>query len=409
MDLHSGKSYWLDRLPPLPSYPALDKDITCDVLVIGTGSGGAVCAFELVRRGLDVVVVDKREVGSGSSSANTGLLQTSNDKPLFACINSLGTEKGVRFYRLCREALTRIEVISKMLDVDPEFKRRDSLYYASSEADVADLRKEYEALSAHGFDVEYWEERVIGERFSFRKPAAIYTRNDAEINPYRYVNALLLYASRHGARIYEHTEIKRHTETADGIEFYTPANRIRARYAIVAAGYEAQEWRRNPNAAIASTFAVATQRLDGFPGWHERSLIWETARPYLYMRTTADNRIIVGGLDEPMNDAEERERMLPHKAELLIEQLQSLFPQIPGLRAEYHWTAAFGDTHDGLPLIGTQESFPRCFFTLGYGGNGTAYCTFASQIIAGLITDGYHPDADLFRFNRPKWPTATPV
>ena len=43
------------------------------------------------------------------------------------------------------------------------------------------------------------------------------------------------------------------------------------------------------------------------------TLIWETARPYIYMRTTVDNRIIIGGLDEDTNIAQERDSKLIHK------------------------------------------------------------------------------------------------
>ncbi|MDF2713191.1 MAG: amino acid oxidase, partial [Paenibacillus sp.] len=316
MDLHTGKSNWIDSLPYIPSYPALEQDATCDVLVVGAGECGALCAFELVSRGLDVIVVDKRKAVSGISSANTGMLQAASDKSLYSYINSLGPERGVRVYQLCRQAIDHLERISSMLELDCQFKRRDSLYFASCEEDVPGLQKEYETLAKYGFDTTYWDESAIGDRFSFRKPAALYSRNDAEFNPYRFVNALLMYISRLGARIFEHTEVIRHSTDKEGIVFYTPHHRIRARYAVIAAGYEAQEWKRNPNAVMSSTFAIATQRLDDFPGWPGRCLIWETARPYLYIRTTADNRIVAGGLDERTSSGTERDRMLRHKSDL---------------------------------------------------------------------------------------------
>lgn len=401
MDLHSGKSNWIDSLLPLPPFPTLEQDASCDVLVVGAGECGALCAYELTNRGLDVIVVDKRKAASGTSSASTGMLQVANDKSLHSCIHSLGPERGVRFYGLCREALDRLERLSSALDADCQFRRRDSLYFASCEEDVSALRTEYETLRKYGFDADYLKESDIGSRFSFRKPAAIYYRNDAEMNPYRFVNALLRHVSRRGARIFEHTEVKRHTTLKDGIVFHTPNHRIRAKHAVIAAGYETQEWKRNPNAVMESTFAIATQRLDGFPGWPGRCLIWETARPYLYLRTSADNRIVAGGLDERTAHPAERERMLRRKSDLLAERLRQLFPRMPELRAEYAWTAAFARTHDNLPLIGSQEAFPRCYFALGYGGNGSVYSTIASQIVTGLLVDGHHPDAELFRFDRP--------
>jgi glycerol-3-phosphate dehydrogenase len=75
MDLQSEKLYWPTTLPSPPSYPALDHNIKCDLLIIGGGSSGAQCAELFSETGLDVVVVDKRTVGAGSTSSNTALIQ----------------------------------------------------------------------------------------------------------------------------------------------------------------------------------------------------------------------------------------------------------------------------------------------------------------------------------------------
>lgn len=398
MDLHSGKSCWIDTLPAPPVFPALDQDVSCDVVIVGAGSSGALCANELVSHGLDVIVVDKRKAASGSSCVNTGLLQYVNDKPLSGCINTFGTEKAVRFYTLCREAIDELENLCSNIE-GADFLRRESLYLASLPEDAAALKKECLLLKKHGFDTEYWDEHTTGSRFTFNK-AALYSRGDAEMNPYRFVYGLLTEIKRHGARIYEHTEVKRHTTDPGGITFYTDKSRIRAQYAVIASGYETQERIANSNAVISSTFAIATQPLDRFPDWPQRCLIWESARPYVYIRTTADNRIIAGGFDERTNIPEERNRVLPHKAVLLLERLRELFPRIPELHASYSWSAAFGSTHDGLPMIGSHPSYPRCYFALGYGGNGTVYSKIAASIISGLIVKGGHPDAELVRVDR---------
>lgn len=401
MKLHTGSLLWPGSLPQPPGYPALTEDIECEVLVIGGGEAGALAAYHMLLKGIDTVLVEKRTIGAGISSANTGLLQYGNDKHLTACIHSFGEEKGVRFYKLCRTAVNDLSTICSNLAIDAQFIRRDSLYFASDEHDLAALKEEYETLLKHGFDVAFLNAQQISRQFSFGKPGAIYSKDDAELNPFRFTHSLIHDAVQRGLRVYENTEMIGRENQADGVIFHTGNHRIKAKKAIFSTGYETQQIISNRNAVLSSSYAIATQPIDHFTGWHERCLIWETARPYLYLRTTADNRIVAGGLDENTAVAEERDRKLLHKGELLLAEVQRLFPEIEGLRAEYCWGAVFGSTHDGLPLIGTQAAFPHCYFGLGYGGNGTVYNTIAAQILAGLISEGHHPDAELFRFDRP--------
>ncbi|MEO3946081.1 FAD-dependent oxidoreductase [Gorillibacterium sp. CAU 1737] len=402
MNLRTEKSNWLDTLPAPPSYPPLEQDVACDVLIIGGGVSGMLAAHELTDRGIRVRVVDKRAVAGGSSSANTGLIQYSSDKSLTSCIHSFGEEKGVRFYQLCMDGVEHFEKVCGKLSLDPQFKRRDSLYYASCQEDVAALQEEYETLARHGFPVSYLSGDELAARYSFRKPAAMLSQGDAELNPYRFVHSLADSLSKRGVSIHDQTSIRHHKADNSCIRLYTDQGHcITAQYALFATGYETQEMKANPNAQIISSYVIATQPLEEFPDWPDRCLIWETARPYLYVRTTFDNRIVAGGLDEPIADPVERDRMLPRKKEQLLAEVQKLFPQLPPLRAEYGWAAAFGESHDGLPMIGAQEGYPRCFFSLGYGGNGSLYSLIAARINADLIEGKSNPDAEIFRIDRP--------
>jgi glycine/D-amino acid oxidase-like deaminating enzyme len=407
MNLKSGRLYSETTFPNPPAYPVLEEDLSCEVLVVGGGEAGSLISHKLHSQGVDTVMIDKRRIAGGSSSANTGLLQFENDKMLTACIHSFGEHKGVRLYRACSQAVGSLDRLVPTLDIDPDFTLRSSLYFASCPEDVVLLRAEYEALKQHGFQVEFWSGEDVARRYSFRKPAAMYSLGDAQVNPYKLVHSLTATSHRKGMRVYELTEVKRFFHGRGGPAVITANGRtIQARKIVFATGYETQEFRTNPNAYTDSAYAIVTQPLDpAFPGWFERSLIWETARPYLYMRTTADNRIICGGLDENTGIPEERDRRLKRKSELLIEALSELFPQYEELRAEFAWASFFMSTHDGYPLFGEQDGFPDCYFALGYGGNGTVCSALGAEIISELITKGYHPDTELFSFQREKYAT----
>lgn len=408
MNLMTGKLYWPTTVAEPPRYPELSEDLLCDVVIVGGGIAGGLCAHYLMKHDVDVVLIEKGWIGEGSSRANLGMLQFANDKSLTSCLRSFGEERGRRFYQLCRQALDQLEIISRSLTIFPDFQRKDSLYFASQPQDVESLRIEYENLIQHGFPVSYWGQEEIESHFSFSKPAAIYSKGDAQINPYKLSVGLIADAAAQGMRVYEQTEVVHQKEEAGDMLILTgKGSRIRCKRIVFATGYEAQALKRNPNAIRSSTSAIVTKPVKSFLGWPKASLIWETARPYMYIRANEEGRIVVGGLDEPNTDPKHREMTVLSKRDLLLEKVQALFPQL-SLEVEYYWSAAFASTHDGLPMFGEQKDYPNCLFSLGYGGNGTVYSTIGGQIIADLIVKGENPDAALFSFERPKFASSTP-
>ncbi|MBP2000468.1 glycine/D-amino acid oxidase-like deaminating enzyme [Paenibacillus shirakamiensis] len=404
MKLHAGTLLWENTLLNKPEYPALQEDVECNVLIIGSGMGGALCSAKLAEKGIDTILIDKGPVAGGSSTANTGLLQFSNDKTLTSCIHTFGEEIGVQFYTLCKEAVTDLAEMAKKLDIDPEFIPRSSLYFASSEDDIPMLQEEYDTLIKFGFPVEWWDATTINHHFPFAKPGAIYTHGDAEVNPYRFVHGLVDYASKHGVRVFEHTPATGMHFEENGVLVFSGDYRIRAKQVIFACGYETQEMKKDRGAVLMQSYAIATEVTNAVDSWHERCLIWETARPYLYMRTTAEGRIVIGGLDEELHHGVLDEARHLSQGKELIDTLHAYFPETAPTQAEYAWGAVFGGTHDGLPFFGPHEDYPHCFFVEGYGGNGTVTSMLGATLIADIISGTDRPELDLFALDRTSKP-----
>ncbi|NBI29221.1 NAD(P)/FAD-dependent oxidoreductase [Chengkuizengella marina] len=402
MDLFSGKLYWPTTFINPPSYPVLEEDIKCDVLIIGGGSSGAQCAYMLSDTDLDVVVVDKRKIGMGSTSVNTALLQYLGDKMLFELVNSFGEDAAILHTKLCEESIDNIEKISFNLSVDPEFKRRDSLYYASDEEGKDKINQEYNYLKKHNFNVDLLSDTQISNLYSFKKKAALYIHNDGEINPIKFNHGLLMEAQKKGVRIFEHTKINGRKSGEKTTTFFTKnRHTIEARFVIIAAGYEGLEFKKEKNSFLTSSYAIVTNPVENFTDWYKQTLIWETARPYIYMRTTKDRRIIIGGLDDNTYISEDRDSKIMHKKEKLIEEFNKLFPNIQ-VYPEYYLGAFYGGTHDGLPMIGQYEEFPNCYFIYAYGDNGLVYNGALAKIIRDVITKGSHPAMKIYGQNREK-------
>ncbi|MGM0844768.1 MAG: NAD(P)/FAD-dependent oxidoreductase [Bacillota bacterium] len=396
MNLQSGKLYWPTTFSNAPTYPRLEDDIKCDVLIIGGGSSGAQCAYFLSESGMSVAVVDKRKIGYGSTAANTALIQYMGDKMVHELVNSLGEQVAMRHLNLCRQGIEEIKKAAQSLEIDAEFQERDTLYYASSQEDLPKLQKDFHLLKKHGFPVEYIEQDEIARNYSFSKLAAIYGEKDAELNPFKFTHGLLQKGQRNGIRIFEETTItgQKVTDT-ESIYFTDHSSSITAKYVIVAGGYESLEFKKEKNAVLSSSYSIVTQPVDDLCGWHNRSLIWETARPYIYMRTTADNRIIIGGLDETTNIAEERDGKIFNKRDKLISEFNKLFPHIE-ITPQFFLGAFYGGTHNGLPMIGMYESRPNHFYLMGYGDNGTVYNMVLARIIRDLIVEGSNEDHKIY-------------
>lgn len=400
MDLRSASPFWPLEAGLIRTYPTLKRDETCQVAIIGGGITGALVADRLARAGTDCVLVEERDIGGGSTSASTGLLQYEIDTHLVDLAEIHGLEKAARAYRLCWEAIDALEALAHGLGIAEAFQRVPSLYLASSEEDVPLLEEEAVLRRARGMEVEFWGASEIAARFPFSFPAALWSEQAAQANPYRLAHALLGRAARQGARIYDRTRIGKADPHARGVTLAAETGSIvEAEHVVFATGYAVPRCLPPKLVSLNSTYALVSEP-DSVPGsWHRRSLIWETARPYLYLRTTPDGRVLMGGADEPFKNAKARDALIGSKAEALAARFGELFPGDPP-EVAYVWAGTFGETRDGLGYIGAAPEFSRGYFALGYGGNGITYGVIAAALLADLLAGRPNPDAELFSFSR---------
>ncbi len=400
MSLYFGSLYWSNSLPLPARYPELRADIGAKAVVIGGGLSGMLCGHALTASGIETALIEQNHVASGSTLANTGLLQYSNDKMLSELALTLGESDAARFYRACKLASEKIADLAEKLPRDVGFKRRSSLYCASNDEDAKALRTEHDMLTRNGLAADWWDGDRIASSFPFRRPAAIVTRGDAEINPYLFVHALAEQSVKQGLRLYEHTKMLSVEPSKRGYVVRTDGGSIETEHVVYAVGYAPEtaggRWIK---ARLNRSYAIATDPLPSLADWHERMLIWETARPYLYMRTTGDNRILIGGLDENVRKPLLSEKELRVHSARLLSELGKLFPGYsPEIR--YEWNATFGESEDGLPWIGEDPDRPGQHYCLGYGGNGTIYSCLGAEVIRDRILGAPNPIARIVRPDR---------
>jgi glycine/D-amino acid oxidase-like deaminating enzyme len=401
MDLRTGSAFWPTRDGLIRTYPALSSSTATQVAILGAGITGALVAHALTEAGINVVVIDARDVGLGSSAASTGLLQYATDTSLHELADIVGKDDAVRAFRTGVDAVDALECLVARLGERCGFTRRPSLYLASSERDVPSLREEFALRSAHGFDVEWWDQTELRARSSLTSPAAIWSRGDGEVDCYQLVHAALSAAVRAGARVFDRTLVTSVTRHADGITLGTSTgHELRAGRLVVATGYEAAEDLHRKTGELSSTWAFVSEPVDAFPGWPERCLIWETARPYLYLRTTDDGRVLAGGEDARWSKRHASPSELHRRTDRLAGRVREMFPLI-ACDIAYRWAGVFATTHDGLPFIGAVPERPATSFAMGYGGNGITFSMVAAQVLREACCGREHPSARLFAFDRP--------
>jgi glycine/D-amino acid oxidase-like deaminating enzyme len=399
MTLRSGISYWQTLgLQPVAA-PPLAGDTKCDVVVVGGGITGALIAYRLVKEGVDTVLIDKRNLGTGSTAASTGLLQYEVDTPLIDLISKVGEPSAVHAYQRGLKAIDEIEQLTEELGDSCGFVRRPSLYFASHWWHSRGLRRECECRKAHGFKVEFLDRAELSALSSISAPAAIRSHGDGQIDPYRLTQTLLRAAMRSGLRAFSPVAMLDVEEKVAPVQVRTSQGRITAARIVFATGYDSHRYLSHSAGSLHSTYATVSGRMTAFPGWPDGSLIWETARPYFYARQTADGRAMIGGEDTIFSSDHQRDGLVERKVVRLKGRFQKLFPAL-SFEPAYAWAGTFGESKDGLAYIGQPHGRPHAYFAIGYGGNGITFSMIAARLIADLYFARPNDDASIFRFRR---------
>ncbi|HEY5805171.1 MAG TPA: FAD-dependent oxidoreductase [Lysobacter sp.] len=402
MDLKSGYPYWAVSNGLMHAFPRLEADTTCDVAIIGGGVTAALIADALVEDGHDVVVLEQRDIGWGSTAASTALLQYESDVTLGNLAGQYGMAEALKSYRASADTIDGLEALSRRIR-DVGFERVESVYYASRAWHKRKLRDEFELRAGHGFDVEWLGPDDLQERFGFRAPAAIVSTPAASVDPYRLTLRLFRALQGDGARVFDRTCVAEVIPSARKVELITGGGqRVRAAHVVIAAGYASQQWLKKRYASNRSSYAFISDPLDpSVLASLRRTVMWETARPYLYLRTTPDCRVLVGGEDDAVDIPARRDGRVGKKSRKLMEKLAGLFPQLQPLIPAFSWAGTFAETSDGLPFMGAHPQWgPRVQFAMAYGGNGITYSMVGRDIIRSAINRKRHPLTKLYSFDR---------
>lgn len=400
MDLKSGLPWWLIKNGLTKEYKTLQEDKKTEIVIIGSGITGALAAHFLCKAGVKCIVVDKRMMSTGSTTASTAQLQYEIDTFLYELCNLVGIDNAVESYKLCLNSISTLQNIISELKIDCGFEMKSSLYLAHSKKDAAKLKREFDLRQKYRLPVEYLDKKNIEKRFNINREAALYNECSAQVDAYMLCRHLLEYHIQHsGLEVYSHTDIVKVKDLKDGIKLITDKKHIiKANKMVCSPGFESEFFLKEKVMNLNSTYVFVSRPVLS-QLWPETCLIWETARPYQYIRTTTDNRVIVGGEDEKFTTAANRDKKMKSKTQKILKKFNKLFPNIE-LEIDFSWCSVFGETKDGLPYIGEHKDHPNTYFALGYGGNGITFSVIAAEIIRDLYTGNPSGKEKIFAFDR---------
>jgi glycine/D-amino acid oxidase-like deaminating enzyme len=395
VNLHDGDPFWPRRDGLLSVHPPLLGDVRCDVVVVGGGITGSLVALELTRRGQHVVVLDRRDVGGGSTSASTAMLQYEIDELLVDLVDAIGWDAATTAYRECARGIDLVERATQAVGDNCGFRRSPSVFMAIKRRDLATLRRELEARAAAGFDVRWLDDAELVERWGLVGLGAIESAAGGSVDPFRLCHRALTTVVQRSGEVYDRTEVVDYRLSPRRVQVTTNRGAtVTAKHAVIATGYEVARLLPDLPVRLHSSFALVSEPLPGNDRRYPDGLLfWDFDDPYLYGRFTDDERLLIGGKDEAYRDPLRRRRAMPAKTRALAAVVPKRFPAIGPVEVAFSWCGTFAETPDGLAYIGGHAGAPRCHFALGFGGNGITYSALAAQYLASGIVDGSYPDA----------------
>src|ERR1700712_475983 len=229
-DLRS-KSLWME-FEVAPGARPLDGDQACDVVIAGSGIAGISTAYELVIKGLAVMMVDRGRVAGGITARTSAHLAPLCDDLTSEMIKLRGEQISRAFYKSQAAAVDRIEAIQKRENIDCDFRRLDGYLFQALNTDSKMIDDELDAVRKVGAPVN----RLVGVPLAHcDKQHALRYPRQATFHPLKYLKGLAKIIEAKGGVFYPDTVVQGIKERQDGsVMVKTERGAITAKAAVVA-------------------------------------------------------------------------------------------------------------------------------------------------------------------------------
>ncbi len=188
------ESLWIDGFEKT-NFPQLKGNIKTDVLIIGGGITGILCAYMLKNAGVDCVLVEAKSIYSGITKNTTAKITLQHGLLYDKLIKQFGVEKAALYLKAQNDACLEYEKLCATLDCD--YEKKDAYVYSIN--DAYKIEREVEAYHRLKFKAEFCE----GYDLPFDVAGAVLIKNQAQFHPLKFLSQIAK-----DLPIYENTKVK---------------------------------------------------------------------------------------------------------------------------------------------------------------------------------------------------------
>lgn len=352
------------------SFSELKSDIDTDVIVIGGGMAGILCATELQKAGADYVLLEGRKIGHGITKGTTAVLTAQHDTLYQDMIKKFGKEKARLYLEANLEAVKKFRNLSK--DISCDFEEKPSVMYSTDSRSL--MEREAEAVKSLGFDAEFTDDIDLPVEIA----GAVIYPGMAQFHPLKF-----LYSAAKGLNIYENTFVRK----IEGTTAITDRGIIRGKKIIIATHFP-----------FVNSHGMYFMKL-----YQKRSYViaYENTEPLnmtvedigengFYMRNYK-NMLLIGGGDHRTGKQGGGYKAISNFAEKYF----------PGSKEKYRWSNQDCVSLDGIPYIGKYSpTLPDVYVACGFNLWGMTTSMYASEMLTDLAMGKKNRYAEVFDTGR---------
>jgi glycine/D-amino acid oxidase-like deaminating enzyme/nitrite reductase/ring-hydroxylating ferredoxin subunit len=389
-------SYWIDSVKP-PEYSKLNQDKKTQVLIVGAGLAGLSVAYNLLKAGRKVIILEDGLVASGESGRTTAHITAALDDRYYEIEKVFG-EDGMKLAADSHTAaINFVEDVVKKENIDCDFERVEGYLFMHPSDKIENLQKEFDATQRAGLKTEWVEQtRFVS---GYNGPCIKYP-NQAQFHILKYMRALAEAITKMGGEIYTRSRAEKITKKGAECNGHT----VSATHIVVATNSPVNDFvTMHTKQSPFRTYVIAAK----VPrGTMPHSLWWDTGNmdskwftaPYHYVRLQSYNKeydlLISGGEDHKTGQADDEGIKEEDRYDALENWTRKHFPAITSI--EYRWSGQVLEPLDYLGFIGKNPGDDNIFIVTGDSGNGMTHTTIAAMLLTDLILGKENKWAEIY-------------